>query len=365
MAKVLAINPGGTSTKISIFDGMEEVLSTNINHDWQQLKQFPIVFDQIDMRADNIQCFLKNSSVDMRDLDAIVGRGGELLRHDFPCGAIEVTDLLLEEFKIASRNHEGSIGAFLADIFARQTGVKAYVASPDTILEEWPLATISGLKGSLKDNRFHVLSHKEIGRRAAIALGKPYEECNLIIAHLGGGISIAAHHKGRVVDSTAANKSTGPFSGRRANGIRPFDLVNMCFSDGMTREKMEILLMKSGGLVSYLGTDDCIEIEDRIARGDEQAALVYEAMAYRISKEICSYTAVLKGKVDAVCLTGGMAHSEMLVDWITDRCGWAAPVLNYPGTVEMEAMNANIQAVLSGQAQVVEYFSNHYMCKLA
>lgn len=357
MAKVLALNPGGTSTKISIFDGTQESFSTNITHDWQQLKQFSGIFDQIDMRVDNIRCFLEQRGIDIREFEAVVGRGGELVNNYIPCGAYEVTEVILKDLRIASRNHEGSLGAFLADIFARQAGVKAYIVNPDSIIEAWPLATISGLCGYPKDNHFHVLSHKEVGRRAAAALGKHYEDCNLIVAHLGGGITIAAHHKGRVVDSTSGNKSTGPFSGRRAGGIRPFDLVNMCCSDGMTRGKMENILMKSGGLVSYLNTDDCIEIERRIAAGDEQAALVYEAMAYRISKEICMYTAVLMGKVDAVCLTGGMAHSEMLVGWITDHCGWVAPILNYPGTVEMEAMNTNVQAILSGQAQALVYVS--------
>lgn len=350
---VFAINPGSTSTKISLFKGEKEVFQENVEHDWRLLKEYGL-FDQVELREKSIRDFLAARDAGTLELNAVVGRCGDLVR-PVRCGVYQVNGEMLRDVRAANRGHASSLGIVLADRFARRFGVKAFAVNPTSVIEAWPLATISGLKGCLKDNHFHVLSHKEVGRRAAARLGRSYEECNFIIAHLGGGITVAAHYQGRAVDSTSAVKSTGPFSGRRAGGVRAFDILELCFSEGMTKEKMEDVLMKTGGLVSYLGTDDCQEIESRIAAGDEYAALVYEAMAYRIAKEIAMYAAPLKGQVDAVCLTGGMARSAMLTGWISQRVSFLAPVISFPGTLEMEAMNNGVQSVLRGQTDLSVY----------
>ena len=351
--KILAINPGSTSTKISIFHGQDEVLTKNIEHDWKTMQRYKL-FDQPPYREEEITDFLNDENYDYADIDAVVGRGCDLVKPT-SCGVYLVDEEILKDVVIATRGHANSLGAIMAYDFAQKIGVNPYIVHPEGVNESWPLASISGLKGCVKDNHFHVLSHKEVGRRVGELLGTRYEDLNLIIAHLGGGITIAAHLKGRCVDSTSANKSTGPFSGRRAGGIRPWDIMDLCFKDGMTKEKMEDILMKSGGLVSYLGTDDCIKIEERIKNGDKEASLVYEAMAYRISKEIGMYATVLKGDVDGICLTGGMANSKMLVEWIKERTRFIAPVFNFPGSFEMEAMNNAVQDVLKGHANVNKY----------
>ena len=351
--EVLVVNPGSTSTKISVYYGNNEVFSQNIEHDWQTMGRFGL-FDQIPFRNAEIKKALEDRKYDISKLDAVVARGLPLV-NPVVSGIYEVNDAVLRDAVIGTRNHACSIGPALAENIAKEAGVKGYFIHPSNVNEHFNLARYSGLKGFIKDYNYHTESHRAVAEAAAKKLGVPLMSANLIIAHLGGGISICAVHEGRCIDTISANKGLGPFTGRRAGGLSPWHMMDLCFAEGATRKSVEDTIMKSGGLVSYLGTDDCIEVERRIASGDTEAAEVYEAMAYSISKNIASLSATFCGKADAICLTGGMAYSKMLCGWIEDRVSFIAPVLVFPGSLEQISMNEHMQNVLNGTEEAHIY----------
>lgn len=354
MFRILAINPGSTSTKIAVYEDETPLFTEVIHHDAQELAKYPRIFDQYPLRRDAVLNALQRHNVPITSLHAVVGRGG-LLR-PIESGTYLVNDRMLADLQAPKeREHASNLGAVIAHEIAVQAGVSAYIVDPVCVDEFDDIARISGLPEIERKSLSHALNMKAMGRRAGKDLGKPYHELNLVIAHMGGGISVSAHRKGRMVDVNQALDGTGPFSPERAGGLPVGDLVRMCYSGKYTYEQMMRKIVGQGGLVAHLGTNNAAEVERRILAGDAHARLVYEAMAYQIAKEIGLAATVLYGQVDAIVLTGGLAHSEMLINWIRPRVEWIAPVLIYPGEDELLAMTQGVLRVLRGEEPAKEY----------
>lgn len=354
MFRILAINPGSTSTKIAVYEDETPLFTEVIHHDAQELAKYTRIFDQYPLRRDAVLSALQRHNVPITSLHAVVGRGG-LLR-PIESGTYLVNDRMLADLQAPKeREHASNLGAVIAHEIAVQAGVSAYIVDPVCVDEFDDIARISGLPEIERKSLSHALNMKAMGRRAGKDLGKPYHELNLVIAHMGGGISVSAHRKGRMVDVNQALDGTGPFSPERAGGLPVGDLVRMCYSGKYTYEQMMRKIVGQGGLVAHLGTNNATEVERRILAGDAHARLVYEAMAYQIAKEIGLAATVLYGQVDAIVLTGGLAHSEMLINWIRPRVEWIAPVLIYPGEDELLAMTQGVLRVLRGEEPAKEY----------
>jgi len=353
-ALLLVINPGSTSTKIAVFLGADAEYTETLRHSAEELGRFAGTIGQLDFRRQLVLDAVRKAGVDLKKIKAVVGRGG-LLR-PIPGGTYIVNDRMLADLRAEERGtHASNLGGLIAQQIATEIGVNAYIVDPVCVDEMEPLARVSGMPENPRESLFHALNQKAIARRAAADLGKADYELNLIIAHLGGGISVGAHRRGRVIDVNNAIPGDGPFSPERSGGVPVGVLVRMCYSGEFTQEEMMKKLVGKGGLVAYLDTNDAVEVEKRIEHGDPDAALIYEAMAYQVAREIGACAAVLNGHVDAVIITGGIAHSKMLVDWITERVEFIAPVKVYPGEDEMTALAQGALRVLSGQEPAKEY----------
>lgn len=353
MYRILSINPGSTSTKVALYEDETPVFEEVIRQSAEEVGRFKHIADQYEFRRDVILRLLHDKGVRLEDLDAVVGRGG-LLR-PIPSGTYRVNQRMLDDLRHPAREHASNLGAFLANEVAAQADVPAFIVDPVCVDEFEPLARISGLPEIERKSLSHALNLKAVARQAAKQLGRRYEDLNLVVAHMGGGISVSPHRKGRMIDVNQALDGTGPFSPERAGGLPVGDLVRMAYSGEYTFEGLYRRLVGGGGLVAHLGTNDAVEVERRIADGDEHARLVYEAMAYQIAKEIGAMATVLEGDVDAIVLTGGLAHSDMLMGWIRARVEWIAPVLAFPGEDEMEAMTLGALRVLRGEEDAKEY----------
>lgn len=352
--KILVINPGSTSTKLALFRGKEQVFSETIEHSEAELAPFARITDQLELRRDVILNFLKKNGISLQDIDAVSGRGG--LLKPIPGGTYLVNEKMLDDLKAGVRGeHASNLGGLLAHEIAEKAGCPAYIVDPVIVDELEPLARISGIPEIQRKSIFHALNQKAMARKAAEKLGKKYEECNFIVAHLGGGISVGAHRQGRVIDVNNALEGEGPFSPNRSGGVPVGDLLKMCFSGEYTREELYSKIKGKGGVVAYLGTTDMREVEAMIAEGNEKAKIVYRAMAMQVAKEIGSLTPVLKGAVDAIIITGGIAHSERFVRLITERVKFIAPILVFPGEAEMEALAEGALMVLKGEKTAREY----------
>lgn len=344
---VLAINPGSTSTKVAIFNGREKVVLGKIEHEASQLEKFDKIIDQYDYRLDLIVNWLEKEGISTKELKAVVGRGG-LLR-PMPGGTYLVTDRMIEDLKVGVQGeHASNLGGILAKGIADREGIGAFIVDPVAVDEFDDIARISGMPEIERRSLLHALNIKAVSHRAAGELGKRIDELNLIVAHLGGGISVAPVKKGRIIDVNNANEM-GPFSPERTGGLPIGDLAKMCFSGKYTHKEIKTKLKGKGGLVAYLGTNNAKEVVERIENGDEKAKLVFEAMGYQIGKEIGAMTTVLEGKVDKIILTGGLAYAEMLTEYITKMVEFIAPVIVYPGEDEMEALNEGVLRVLEGR----------------
>jgi butyrate kinase len=361
MHRVLVINPGSTSTKVAVYDDEQPLLVETLRHSSQEIAAFCHVLDQYEFRLNAVLDLLRERGVPLASLSAVVGRGG-LLR-PIPSGTYRVGERMVAELcaRDKERVHASNLGAPLAYEIARRANVPAFIVDPVSVDEFDELARISGLPEIERKSLSHALNLKATARRAAEDLGRPYAELNFVVVHLGGGISVTAHRKGRMVDVNQALDGTGPFAPERSGGLPVGDVVRMCFGvapfEGLdlTYEEMFRKLAGQGGLVAHLGTNDAVEVEERIVAGDEHARLVYEAMAYQIAKEIGAMAAVLEGAVDAVVITGGAAHSEMLVAWIRQRTEWIAPLLVYPGEDEMLALVLGGLRVLRAEEEARVY----------
>ena len=349
--RILAINPGSTSTKFALYVNEEPKLVQNLRHSDKEMARFsgrPIL-DQAEFRSTRIQAALSSAGHDPRQLDAVAGRGG--LLPPLASGTYEVSEAMLEELRLARRGeHASNLGAFLAKEIAQLARVPAFVVDPVSV-DEWPeIARLSGSALLERQCLSHALNSKAVAKRYAREQHRPYESLRLIVAHLGSGISVSAHQAGRMVDVTNSREE-GAFSTERAGTVPTMQLVDLCFRGKYTRKQVEALLFREGGLYSYLGTKDLEEVERRIAAGDAQAATVFDAMVYQIAKEIGAMAAVLQGDVDAVLLTGGMAHSERLQQALHSYVSWIAPVTVYPGEDELQALAEGALRVLRGEEQ--------------
>ena len=348
-ARILAVNPGSTSTKIGLFVNAAPVLVKNVRHEADELAPFrgrPIL-DQADLRAARIEAELAAAGHPVDTLSAVVGRGG-LLR-PLASGTYLVTETMLEELRRAERGeHASNLGAFLASRMASRSGASAYVVDPVSV-DEWPdRARLSGTPLLTRPCLSHALNTKAVAKRYAREAGRPYPELRLIVVHAGSGISVSAHEGGRMVEVNNTREE-GPFSTERAGGVPVMGLVDLCFSGKYTRKEIETLLFREGGLKAYLGTNDLQEVERRIDAGDATAASVLDAMCYQVGKEVGAMAAVLRGRVDAVLLTGGMAHSDGFRSAIREAVEWIAEVRAYPGEDELLALAEGTLRVLHGE----------------
>jgi butyrate kinase len=361
MSRLLVINPGSTSTKVAVYEDEQPLFIETLRHSSREISTFPHILDQYSFRLESILALMQAKQVPLDSLTAIVARGG-LLR-PMPSGTYLVNDRMVTDLQSRDkeREHASSLGALLAFRVATQIGVPAYIVDPVSVDEFHDLARVSGLPEIERRSLSHALNLKAVARRAASELGKPYLELNLVVAHLGGGISVTAHQRGQMVDVNQALDGTGPFAPERAGGLPVGDVVRMCFGvppyQGleMTYEQMFRKLAGKGGLVAHLGTNSALEVERRIAEGDDHARLIYEAMAYQIAKEIGAMATVLKGDVDAIVISGGVAHSRMLLGWIEERVAWISKILVYPGEDEILALVLGVLRVLRGEEEARVY----------
>lgn len=353
--RIFAINPGSTSTKIALFRGEERLFSRTVNHDAAGLARFPEISDQLAYRRDMILDSLREAGVSLEDVDAYVGRGGGLLSMEG--GVYPINDIMLDHARTARNgvHHPANLGPQLANEFARHYDKLAFVVNPPDTDELEDVARMTGLKGVYRAVHLHALNLKETAIRHAKRMGRRYEDCNFVVCHMGGGLSVSAHRRGRMIDGNDIVGGEGPMAPTRCGSLPAVEVIRMCFAPGATEKDMIRLCQKSGGFVSHLGTSDALEVTGRAAKGDKAAGRVWEAMLYQTSKYICAMAGALDGKVDGILLGGGMVHSKELVDYINAKCSWIAPVYAYPGEFEMEAMAAGVMRVLTGEEKPKVY----------
>ncbi len=352
--RILAINPGSTSTKIAIYDNEKEVFETTIRHSNDEIDKYDRITDQYDFRKDVILKVLSENEINLTKLSAVVGRGG--LLKPIKGGTYAVNERMIEDLRIGILGeHASNLGGMIANEIALQLNIPAFIVDPVVVDEMHDVARISGMPDIERASIFHALNQKAVARRYALENAKPYDSLNLIVAHMGGGISVGAHHKGRVIDVNNALDGEGPFSPERAGGLPVGDLAKMCFSGKYTHADIKKKIKGKGGLVAYLGTNDGRDVVKMISEGNEEAKLVFEAMAYQVAKEIGSCAAVLKGDVDAIILTGGLAYGEMFTGLIKERVKFITDVVIYPGEDEMSALALGGLRVLKGEEMPQEY----------
>lgn len=353
MIKSLIINPGSTSTKLGIFEDEKLVEEETLRHTTEEIAQFDKIVDQIDFRKELILNFLKQSGQELNSFNVIVGRGG--LLKPIPSGTYAVTDALVEDLKNAvGGEHASNLGGILAKSIADEIGVSSYIVDPVVVDELDDVARISGVPELPRVSIFHALNQKAVAKRYAKEAGKSYEELNLIVVHMGGGVSVGAHTGGKVVDVFNALSGDGAFSPERAGAVPPGALVDMCFSGKYTQAEIKKKLIGNGGYNAYLGTNNAQEVYKR-SLTEEKAKLVFDAFVYQVSKDIGAQATVLKGKVDQIILTGGIAYGEAVTDAIKERVGFIAPVTVYPGEDELLALAQGALRVMNGEEEAKVY----------
>ncbi len=352
---MLAINPGSTSTKIAVFRNTKEVFLKNIKHTCEEIEGFERITDQYEFRKSIILQELTNADINVNNLQVVVGRGG--LVKPIKSGVYEVNEALIKDLKIGVLGqHASNLGGLIANDIARSLpNARAFIADPVVVDELDDLARISGHPLFERISIFHALNQKAIARQHARAVAQTYEALNLIVAHLGGGISVGAHCKGRVIDVNQALDGDGPFSPERSGTLPVAALVKLCFSGEYTEKQVLKMITGKGGLVAYMGTNDAYEVEKLAVAGNEKAKRIYDAMAYQVAKEIGAMSTVLKGSVDAILLTGGIAYGKPFVENLTQRIRHISPVYVYPGEDEMRALAMNGLMVMKGETQPLVY----------
>lgn len=353
--KILAINPGSTSTKIAIFENEKNIFLKNIKHSTDELKGFAKITDQYEFRKNTILNELKEAGLDINQIQCVMGRGG--LNKPIPSGVYKVNEEMKNDMiNSPFGEHASNLGALIADDIAKNlNNVNAYIADPVVVDELEEIARITGHPNFKRISIFHALNQKATARRYARETNQVYEKMNLIVAHLGGGISVGAHRKGKVIDVNNALNGDGPFSPERSGTLPTAQLVSVCFSGKYTKEEIGLMIKGKGGLAAYLNTNDAYEVEMRAKEGDKKAQFISDAMAYQIAKEIGACAAVLKGQVDAILLTGGIAHNKQFCSFIDEMTSFIAPMKVYPGEDEMLALAMNGLMVLRGELEPKEY----------
>jgi butyrate kinase len=350
--KTLAINPGSTSTKIALYENEQEILVRTLDHPAEEIDKFEKVVDQFQMRKDVVLTFLKDNGFDVNKLDAVVGRGGML--PSVKSGAYKVNDLMVDRLKNRPLvEHASNLGALIAHEIASSIGKEAYIYDSVKVDELTPEARISGMPALPRISTSHVLNSRAMAIKTAKKMGRNYTEMNFVVAHMGGGVSLSVYEKGRLTDIISDDE--GPFSPERSGrvNLRPF--MDMCFSGKYDKKTVGKMISGNGGLKGYLGTTDAREVEKMIREGNDEASLVYKAMAYQIAKGIGELSTVLKGQVDAIVLTGGIAYSKMMTDMIRERVEFIAPVEIMAGENEMESLSLGTLRVLRNEEQAREY----------
>jgi butyrate kinase len=350
---LLVINVGSTSTKVAWFRGDDCMDVETIRYSSEDLSRYASLEEQLSLRERGILEFLKKNGVSLEDVGMVVSRGG--LGRPAPAGAYEIDEAMCRDLLGGKfGKHPSALGPAIAFDFSKKYGMPAIVVDPPSTDEFHPLARFSGLPEIERKSALHALNQKAAARRLAGELGKRYEEMNLVVAHLGGGITVGAHQKGRVIDCTHG-LAEGPFTPERAGSLPTADLLDMAFSDKFDKRQILRRLVGEGGLFAYLGTNDVEKIQEMIRGGDEKAKLVYEAMAYQIAKEIGGMSVVLKGEIDGIILTGGLANARMLTNLIEDWTKFIAPVFVYPGEDEIAALAEGGLRVLRKEEELKKY----------
>lgn len=352
--RILVINPGSTSTKVAIFRDEVQDHMVTIEHSAEELSGFDLTSEEFDLRRRAVEEWLDSVPETDRRFDAVAGRGAPL--KPLEGGTYSISEEMLEDVRTSKySNHASNLGPILADYFSKKYDIPAFITDPITVDNFPEVARLSGLPDIQRKCRSHALNIKAVGRAEAARLGRKLEEASFIVAHMGGGISVAALRKGKIVDVNDGLLGMGPFSPDRAGALPIGGLVEMCFSGRYDKRELITILSKKSGLVAYLGTSDLREVETMIENGDRRAELVFDAMCYQIAKEIGAASAVLKDEIDAIILTGGMARSERLTRAIEDRVGFIAPVKIVPGEYEMEALADGARRALTGQESIKTY----------
>lgn len=352
--KLLIINPGSTSTKIGVYEDEKEILEETLRHSSDEIAKYATIFDQLDFRKNVILDVLKEKNFDIKTLDAVVGRGGML--KPIPGGTYEVTKELVEDLKNGVQGqHASNLGGILSNEIASGLNIPAFIVDPVVVDELEEVARISGVPELPRRSKFHALNQKAVAKRYGKESGQGYENLNLIVTHMGGGVSVGAHKKGKVVDVNNALDGDGPFSPERAGGVPVGELINMCFDGKHSKNEVYRKIVGKGGCVAYLNTNDFRDVIKMSEEGDKKAQLIYDAFIYQVSKEIGSMATVLEGKVDRIILTGGLAYSDKVVNDIKKRTGWISEIKVYPGEDELLALAQGALRVLNGEEQAKQY----------
>jgi butyrate kinase len=351
--KIFTINPGSTSTKVALFEDDKNIFSKSVSHDAKQLEQFYTISEQFSYRKSTILNMLSKENLSLNGITAAVGRGGGLLAMEG--GTYKIDELVLKHAGEGANGvqHPAILGPGLAYDFAKDYGVPAFVVNPPDVDELQDLARVTGIKGVYRVVHLHALNLKETAIQHAVSAGKNYVDCNFIVCHIGGGISVSAHKKGRMIDGFDIVGGEGPMAPTRCGSISVSDLLN--YTKERDIKEVRELCTKNGGFVSHLNTSDALEVIERAEKGDQYALLLWNAMIYQIQKSIGAMAAVLHGDIDGILLGGGMARNKDLVGQIKNVCEWIAPISVYPGEFEMEAMAAGAVRVLNGQEEVKKY----------
>lgn len=350
--KILAINPGSTSTKIALYENEKEVFCKTLDHPAEEIEKYGKIQEQFEMRKEVVLSFLKENGYDINELSAVVGRGGMLPR--VKSGAYKVNELMVDRLvNNPVFEHASNLGAIIAYEIANSIGIPAYIYDSVRVDELKDVARISGMSDIPRTSTSHALNCRAMAMKAAKKYNKKYNEMNFVVAHLGGGISLSVHEKGRMVDIISDDE--GPFSPESSGRVPCKSLVNLCYSGKFDKKTMQKKLRGNGGIKSYLNTVDAREVEKMIMEGNEEAKLIYESMAYQIAKGIGELTTVVDGQVDAIIITGGIAYSKLLTSWIKKHVEFIAPVEIMPGENEMESLALGTFRVLKGEEEAKVY----------
>lgn len=352
--KILTVNPGATSTKVALFEGEKILFSKNVSHEASKLAEFNKITEQLPYRLKIIEQAIADAGVSLDGLDAVVGRGGGLLAVEGGTYAVDKT--LLDHARRGANGvtHPAQLGSLIAQHFADAAHCPCFVVNPPDTDELQPVARMTGINGVYRNVHLHALNLKETAIRHAASMGRAYEDCNFVVCHLGGGVSVSAHHRGRMIDGYDIVGGDGPMAPTRCGSVPVGEIVKW-LNRGHTDSDLRNLCHKSGGFVSHLGTSDAQEVIKMADAGDDHAQLVWDSFIYQIEKSIGAMAVALGGTVDGILLGGGITHSKELVAAVTEHCGWIAPVTAYPGEFEMEAMAAGASRVLSGTEEAKHY----------
>ncbi len=352
--KSLIINPGSTSTKIGVFEDETLLFEETLRHTTEEISQYASIADQKDFRKKIITDLLEKKEFDIKSLNVVVGRGGML--KPIPGGTYAVTDELLQDLIIGKQGqHASNLGGILAKEIGDSIGVPSFIVDPVVVDELMPIARYSGVPELPRKSVFHALNQKAVAKRYAKEQGVPYESLNLIVVHMGGGVSVGAHEKGMIVDVFNALDGDGAFSPERAGGVPSGALIDMCFSGEYTKKEVYSKIVGKGGFNAYLGTNDMREVMKMVNEGDEKAAEMVDAFTFQVAKDMGSMACVLKGKVDQIIVTGGIAYNASVIEALKERAGFIAPFTVYPGEDELLALTQGALRVLNGEEEAMVY----------